>query len=94
MENKITRNKIVSSLWWKMLERVFSQGINLVVQIVLARLLLPDDFGSLAIIVAITNYAALFVQSGLGTAIVQKEKLEKGDVETLLTASLTIAFVF
>lgn len=94
MENQVTRNKVVSSLWWKMLERVFSQGINLVVQIVLARLLLPEDFGSLAIIVAVTNYAALFVQSGLGTAIIQKEKLEKEDVETLLTASLSIALLF
>lgn len=90
----ISNQKVVSSLWWKMLERVFTQGINLVVQIVLARILLPDDFGSLAIIVAITNYAALFVQSGLGTAIIQKEKLEKGDVETLLTASLSIALLF
>ena len=94
MNNPVSRNKVVSSLWWKMLERVFTQGINLVVQIILARLLMPDDFGSLAIIVAITNYAALFVQSGLGTAIIQKEKLGKGDVETLLTASLSIALVF
>lgn len=94
MTEVISRNKVVSSLWWKMLERFFTQGVNLVVQIVLARLLLPEDFGSLAIIVAITNYAALFVQSGLGTAIIQKDKLEKGDVETLLTASLSTALLF
>ena len=90
----VTGQKVVSSLWWKLLERVFSQGINLVVQIVLARLLLPSDFGSLAIIVAITNYAALFVQSGLATAIVQKKELEDEDVSTLLTASLVVAGIF
>lgn len=94
MAEQVSRNIVVSSLWWKMLERFFTQGVNLVVQIVLARLLLPEDFGSLAIIVAITNYAALFVQSGLGTAIIQKDKLEKGDVETLLTASLSTALFF
>lgn len=94
MESQVTRNKVVNSLWWKMLERLFTQGVNLLVQILLARLLLPEDFGSLAIIVAITNYAALFVQSGLGTAIIQKENLESKDVETLLTASLSIALVF
>ena len=77
-----------------MLERVFTQGINLVVQIILARLLLPEDFGSLAIIVAITNFAAIFVQSGLGTAIVQKSGLNEKDVETLFSASLGIALFF
>lgn len=94
MDNQISRNVVVNSLWWKMLERFFTQGVSLVVQIVLARLLLPEDFGSLAIIVAITNYAALFVQSGLGTAIIQKERIEEGDVETLLTASLSTALLF
>lgn len=93
MEAPISRNKVVNSLWWKMLERLFTQGINLVVQIILARLLLPEDFGSLAIIVAITNFAAIFVQSGLGTAIVQKADLGEKDVETLFTASLGIALV-
>jgi len=94
MESQISRSKVVNSLWWKMLERIFSQGVNLIVQIILARLLLPADFGSLAIIVAITNYAAIFVQSGLGTAIIQKKNLEYRDVETLLTASLSIALIF
>lgn len=94
MESKVSRNKVVNSLWWKMLERIFSQGINLIVQIILARLLLPADFGSLAIIVAITNYAAIFVQSGLGIAIIQKNNLQKSDIDTLFTASLSIALFF
>lgn len=94
MENNGFSNKtIVSNLWWKLLERLFSQGINLVVQIVLARILLPSDFGSLAIIAAITNYAAIFVQSGLATALIQKKDLDERDVSTMLTASLTIAAV-
>ena len=94
MEDKtISNNTIVSSLWWKLLERLFSQGINLVVQIVLARILLPGDFGCLAIIVAITNYAAIFVQSGLATALIQKKNLDEKDVSTMLTASLTVAMV-
>ena len=41
-ENKITGRVIAGSLLWKLLERFFSQGVNLVVQIVLARLLLPE----------------------------------------------------
>ena len=74
--NTNVNNRIVmNSLTWKILERLFSQGISFLVQVILARLLMPNDFGSLAIIVAIINYAAIFVQSGLATAIVQKENL-------------------
>ena len=93
-DNNITGKNIVNSLWWKLLERVFSQGINLVVQIVLARILLPSDFGCLAIIVAITNYAAIFVQTGLATVLIQKKNLDNQDTSTMLTASLAIALFF
>ena len=79
---------------WKLMERFFAEGINLVVQIVLARLLLPEDFGYLAIITAVINYAAQFVQSGLATALIQKKELEDLDISTLLSASLSIATVF
>jgi len=85
--------KIVGSLWWKLLERLFSQGINLVVQIVLARILLPSDFGCLAIIAAITNYVGIFVSSGLATALIQKKDLDEKDVSTMLTASLAVALL-
>ncbi len=85
--------KIVGSLWWKLLERLFSQGINLVVQIVLARILLPSDFGCLAIIAAITNYVGIFVSSGLATALIQKKNLDDKDVSTMLTASLAVALL-
>ena len=96
MEEKIEINKktVASSLTWKLLERICSQGINLIVQVLLARLLLPEDFGSLAIIVSVTNYATLFIQSGLSTAIVQKEDLDRTDISTLFTSSIALALIF
>lgn len=90
---KIPNSTVLNSLGWKILERFCSQGVNLIIQIILARLLSPADFGSLAIMVAITNYAALFVQSGLATAIVQKKDLDAKDINTLFTASLVIAAI-
>lgn len=90
---KISKEKVLSSFGWKMLERFCSQGLNLIVQILLARILMPTDFGSLAIMLAIINYASLFVQSGLATAIVQKKDLDDKDVNTLFTASIVIAAI-
>lgn len=95
MEDNVVVNSstVVNSLWWKILERLTSQGLNLVIQIVLARLLLPEDFGNLAIISAVIGYCTVFVQSGLSTVIIQKNELDKEDVSTMLVASLFIALI-
>lgn len=95
MEKENNRSDtITKSLFWKVFERLSVQGINLIVQIVLARILLPTDFGNLAIIVAVTNYAGIFVQTGFATAIIQKKEIEKKDISTLLTTSLVVAVFF
>lgn len=90
---KIPKSKVITSLAWKILERVCSQGVNLIVQILLARLIAPTDFGSLAIIVAVTHYASLFVQSGLATTLIQKKDLDMTDVNTVMTSSVAVALV-
>lgn len=90
----INKGKVTKSFFWKMSERFMSQGVSLLVQIVLARILLPEHFGSLAIIVAITNYANIFVQSGISTVIVQKQGLDKKDLSTLQSFSLAVALFF
>ena len=94
LNTEINKKTVIGSLAWKFFERFVSQGLSLVIQIVLARILLPEDFGSLAIIAAITNYAALFVQSGIATAIVQKNDLDDLDVSTVFMSSMGLAIVF
>ena len=90
---KIDRNTVFNSFIWKTLERVLTQGINLAVQVVLARLLLTEVFGSLALIVSITTFANIFVQSGLATSIIQKQDLDELDIATVFTVSLGIAAI-
>ena len=87
----VNRNVILSSLSWKMLEKFSTQGCSLIIQILLARLLLPSDFGKLAIILAIVNYLSVFVQSGLSAAIIQKKDLTQVDINTLFTISISVA---
>ena len=90
----INRTKVATSLFWKMLERICAQGIGFLVQIILARILLPEDFGSLAIVVAITGYALIFVSSGITTTIVQKKELDIKDLSTLMTYTLLTGVFF
>lgn len=93
-EANTSQKVIVKSLFWKIFERLSVQGVNLIVQIILARILLPEDFGNLAIIVAITNYAAIFVQTGFATTIIQKKDIDDLDISTLFFTSLGLALFF
>lgn len=91
-DNK-SQTTVIKSLIWKMSERVLLQGLAMVVQIILARLLMPADFAAIALINAIINYLGLFVQSGLSTAVVQKKNLDEKDLSTLMTYSLSVALL-
>lgn len=89
----VKSNTLISSFLWKAGERLSVQGLNLFVQVILTRLLVPEDFASLAIIVAVIGYLGLFVQGGLSVAIVQKSNLTSKDISTLTTCSLLAALV-
>ena len=91
LSKRISKSKIVSSLVWKLLERGGTQGIQLIIQIVLARLLLPEDFGTIAIVLVFINFARVFVDSGLNTALIQKKKADELDFSSVFYASLVIA---
>lgn len=90
---EVNKRTVLLSFFWKFMERGFSQGLSLFIQVILARILLPEDFGNMAILVAVIGYASVFVQAGLSTAIIQKKELEVKDIDTVLTASLGVAAV-
>ncbi len=72
MTNNINKSKVLSSLFWKFMERGGTQGIQFIVQIILARLLLPEDYGIIALVVVFTAIAGVFMQGGLNSALIQK----------------------
>ena len=72
MTSQHTKSNIISSLFWKLMERGAAQGIQLAVQIVLARVLAPEQFGTIAIAMVFVNLAHIFVRSGISTALIQK----------------------
>ena len=87
------KSKTVASFLWNLVEKASSQIISLVVQIVLARILSPSDFGVLAIMLVFINIGNVFVQSGLDTAIIQSEKLDDIDVDSAFWMSFSLALL-
>lgn len=85
------KEKTISSLFWKILERGGSAFVQVVVQIVLARLLMPEDFGLLAILLVFVNLGNVVVQSGLNTSLVQAAQTEDDDFSTVFWMSFGIS---
>lgn len=62
---------LLKSFSWSFVEKISSQGISIVISIILARLLMPEDYGILAIVNVFILLANVFISNGFGTALVQ-----------------------
>lgn len=91
MENKKTKSKILFSLFWKLMERGATQGISFIISIILARLLLPEDYGLIALVTIFISLSRVFVQSSFNTALIQKKDANEVDFSSVFYLSLFIA---
>lgn len=74
---------VASNLIWRFLERCGAQGVALIVQIVLARLLAPEVYGTIALVTVFTSIMQVFVDSGMATALIQKKDADNLDFSTV-----------
>lgn len=89
----MAKREISNAFLWKALERYCVMGINFLLQLFLARLLSPSDFGVVAILGIFISFSNIFVQSGLSTAIVQKKEVKDSEICAVFNFSLLIAIV-
>lgn len=86
-----TKTRVLSSLLWKLLERGGSQGIQFIIQVILARLLSPKDYGIIALLQVSVAISGVFVQSGFQTALIQKRTTDEVDYSSVFYISLAVA---
>ena len=79
MENK----KVLGNMLWRFFERCGAQLVTFAVSIILARLLDPAVYGTIALVTVFTTILQVFVDSGLGVALVQKKDSDKVDFSTV-----------
>lgn len=89
MENK----KILNNIVWRFLERSGAQGVNLLVSIILARLLLPEDYGIIGILQVLITLMDVFVDSGLASALIQKKNADEMDFSTVFYTNIVLCSV-
>ena len=84
---------IVSSFAWKLAERMLAQGIGVVIQIVIARMVKPEAIGEMAILLSVVNVFSVVAQSGFSSYIIQKKDLQADTLSTVTTFSMMISFI-
>lgn len=87
------KSRMFSGFFWKLLERCSVSGIHFILQIVLARLLDPEHYGVLAIMLIFTTVANELIEGGFYTALIQNRDVTEEDYSSVLWLSLAIAAV-
>lgn len=87
------KDKTVKGIFWSSVDRFSSQGIQFVFGILIARLLLPSDYGIVAMLGIFLAVSQTFIDSGFGTALVQKINRTETDFSTVFYFNI-IASIF
>ena len=81
----------LTNLSWKFAERIASQLVSFVVSIVLARILEPSDYGSIAMVMIFVTLSNVFVEGGFSSALIQKKDADKLDFSTVFYFSIVFS---
>lgn len=89
----MNKKEVIGSLLYKFAERFSAKGLGFIIGIILARLLSPDDFGLISIMMVFINLSLAIIESGLNTALVQSKEADDKDYSTVFYISALLAAV-
>lgn len=92
-EEASLKRKTVTNLLWRFMERIGAQLVAFIVSIVLARILSPEHYGLIALVTVVTSILNVFVDSGLGNALIQKKDADDLDFSSVFYANLLFCIV-
>jgi len=78
---------------WSFVERFSSQGISFIVSIIIARLVAPEIYGLIALITVFISLAQVFIDSGFGNALIQRQNRTDVDFNTVFIFNMVIAIL-
>ena len=87
------KQKTITGSIWSLFERFGYLGIQFVSNIILARLLMPSDFGTVGVLIIFTTLSAVLIDSGLTAALIQKKEITDADTSTVFYTNLALAIL-
>lgn len=88
------RKQLTHGVMWNFIEKILMEGTHFVIGIILARILLPSDFGligMLAVFVAVSN---VFIDGGFAKALIQKKECTDIDYSTAFVSNIVVSLFF
>ena len=85
------KQKASSGFIWNTIEKFSGHLVNLVIGVTLARILSPEDFGLMGMLVIFTSVASTFIDSGMGSGLIQKSNKKDKDFSTVFIFNLIVA---
>ena len=88
-----TNENVISNFLWRFAERCGAQLVTFIVSIILARILSPEDYGTIALVTVFTTILQVFVDSGLGTALIQKKEADDLDFSSVFYFNFVVCLI-
>ncbi len=88
------KDKTVKGVFWSAVDRFSAQGIQFVFSILIARLLVPEDYGVIAMLNIFLAVSQTFIDSGFGTALIRKIDRTETDFSTVFYFNIAVAVFF
>ncbi len=93
MVDGVNKKKVITNLIWRFAERCGAQGVGFVITIILARILMPEEFGTVALMSVFINIMYVFVDCGLSSAVIQKKNVDELDFSCVFIANIVCAIL-
>lgn len=87
------KKKSLTSFVWRMGEGVIAEGMTFIVGMILARLLMPEEFGLVALTGLVLAVVGVFANCGLGQALTQKKSVDDLDSNTVFYSGLALSIL-
>ena len=93
MATEDLKKKTLSGLFWQFAQKVLGQVISFGISVILARLLMPENYGVVALAGMFTVLLGIFIDCGFGTALVQKKDADDLDFSTIFWTQTVFATI-
>lgn len=93
MNEKKFKEKVANGLIWKFFEKIGSQGMQIIIQIIIARILMPDEYALVGLITIFITISDVFIMQGFTTALIQKKNVDETEYSSVFYANLIMSVI-
>lgn len=93
MAEQSLKAKTLTGVWWSAAEAFLARGVSFLVGLVLARILSPEEYGLIGIVLIFTTILEGFVDSGFASSLIRKKEVSNDDYNTMFITNMVISVV-